>query len=99
MIKRPGDEDPGGKVSLYSLQQALTHLAATVESQTVALSNLPDRNCVKDLSNKIQLFMDFHAKSLPMGLVILMFITLLGVLFGKEVIEYIFNHPLYRPGL
>lgn len=86
---RIGDSE--NQISMVSLQNSIEHLASTVERQTAVLSSLPDKDSIQGLSDRLELFMDIHSKSLPMSLVMLMFATLLGVLFGKEFIEYIFG--------
>lgn len=98
VLRKLQEENSNPNVSLYSLQKSIEHLASMVEKETIAISNLPDKKSIQNLSEKIESFMRLHTKSIPIGMVILMFITLLGVLFGKEAIEFIFNHPLYRIG-
>lgn len=53
---------------------------------------------VDKLIQKIDLFMVLYQRSIPAWAVLLMFATLLGALFGKECIEWMFKSPLV-PGI
>jgi tetrahydromethanopterin S-methyltransferase subunit B len=79
------------------LKSAIDNLSQSLDRQTQAMSSLPDKDAIEALGKRIQDFMDFHRSSIPIFMVVLMFATLLGVIFGKEIIEWVFEHPIYTP--
>ncbi len=91
MVSRNGHEPH----DVALLKAAIDKLSASVDRQTSAINQLPDRETIDALGKRIQDFMDFHRSSIPIFMVVLMFATLLGVIFGKEIIEWIFEHPIY----
>ncbi len=88
MVGREGHE-------FEMLKASIEKLSGAVERQTLAINNLPDKEIILSLSDRIEMFMLMHRTSIPIFMVILMFATLLGVIFGKEIIEWIFDHPIY----
>ena len=83
-----------GMYDMVLLKASIEKLSGAVERQTTAINNLPDKQTISTLTEKIDMFMTLHRNSLPIFMVILMFATLLGAIFGKEIIEWIFNHPI-----
>jgi len=95
MEKMMGSRNGYEQHEVALLKAAIDKLSESVDRQTLAIGQLPDRETIDTLGKRIQDFMDFHRSSIPIFMVVLMFATLLGVIFGKEIIEWIFEHPIY----
>lgn len=76
-----------------SLALAVKELTKAVDSNSVETKFLGVT--IHNFGLKINDFMDFSKKSLPIGLVLLMFVAFLAAIFGKEWIEAYFGHPIY----
>ncbi len=96
-------EDPS---HVEKLTMAMETLASTVDkladkieiqgNKTDSLSSKIEINNAKTeiLSSKIESFITFAANSIPHNVVYLIFILVVGVLFGIETLQFVFKHFL-----
>ena len=71
-----------------SLGVQVSRLASAVEAMT---ANIQGQTRMLDVYIRMQKW------AIPLSLVTMMFAVLLGLIFGKETIEWFFDHKLFMP--
>lgn len=76
--------------SLHSMKEDIsfikTNLSNSIEGLEVSIGQLA--TAIERLGDKIEISIESHKRSLPLPLVVLMFATMLGVIFGVEIFKF-----------